>query len=204
MVTLNHPFQGLTRVFSQMEAIRNRYGVRSSATDRAAVIGRAIASNKLHTRVFLEPGCSSVGSSVGEKVDNRVTLTVSEHGAKDLAFAQGNIIDTKHARRWYSGRRSAMSASKQGVSTRRHGTSSTLASSSFTTKCQSQVTERLIQAVGSLSGGGNQLRQALSEGDRRTGRMEAAKAVDVEQEANGQTTHRQITGQARGVAMNTS
>ena len=44
-----------------------------------------------------------------------MTLTVSENGAEDLAFAKGKGIDTEYARRWNGGRGSAMSASKQGV-----------------------------------------------------------------------------------------
>ena len=202
MVALDHSFAYLTRVFGQMEAIRSLDSVRRAQADRTAVIGRAITRDQFNTWMVVYPGCSSLGSSVGKEIDNGMTLAVGEHGAEDLAFAKGNVIATEHARRWNGGGGSGMSASKQGVTARRHGTSSALASSSFTTTCQSQVTERLMQANRSASGGGDERRQALGEGDGRARVMKAAKAPDMKEETNWYPTHRQINGLARGVAMN--
>jgi len=202
MGTLDHPFAYFTRVFGYMEAIRSRYGVWGAEAERTAVIGRAITRDQFNTRVLLYPGCRSLGSSVGEEVDNGVTRAIGEHGAENLAFAKGNVIATEHARRWGGGRGSGVSASKQGVTTRRDCTSSALASSSLATTCQSQVTARRMQANRSASGGGDARRQALGEDDGRASVMEAAKAPDVKDQTHWHATHRQINGPERGGAMN--
>lgn len=177
----------------QMEAIRHLYRVRRSGADRAAVIGRAIASDELYTRVFQEPRSSRFGSSVREQVDNPMALAVSEDGAEDLAFAKGNVIDTEHARRCHDGKGSGMHPPEQCIPARRHGASRALARTRLATKGQGKITKCRIQTDRALGGWEHQIGKALGEGDGRAGSIDAAKASSMEKQTSDTTTDRKVS-----------
>jgi len=94
-----------------------------------------------------------------------------------------------------------MCAPEQDIATRGQRTASALSRPSFTAKGQSVIAQGHMQPSRALCGRGNQGRKAFAEGDGCAGLMEAVKAPDVQQEANGHATHRQIVRLTRGVAM---
>src|SRR6266498_3776855 len=146
-----------------MEAIGNLHCLRSSCADGTRILRGAVAGHDLHAGALLEPCCSSFGASVGKEVDNLVTLAVGENSAKDLALAEGKVIDAKDAGRRTSGRDSRVSAPEQGVTTHRHGTPHTLTCACFSAEGEREVAKFCIEPNCSLRGERNQIGQALSE-----------------------------------------
>jgi hypothetical protein len=201
---VEQPLQSLTEIPEYMPAVGNLNRIRSSSTDPTRILFRAVAGHELDTGILLEPGGDGLGRTVGQQIDHGVGFTIGEDSAINPALLKGEVVDTDNPGRRPDGGRSGVSTAEERVAAGWHSAASTLTCSSLTAEGQCKLAERLIQAVGSLSGGGEQLRQALGEGNRRTGRKEAAKAADVEQEVNRQATHRQIAGPPRVVAVNTS
>jgi hypothetical protein len=70
-----------------------------------------------------------------------------------------------------------MSAPEEGVATRGHGATHTLTCARFTAEGEREVAELRIEPNCPLCGHRNQIRQALSERDGRTSRIDAAKAT---------------------------
>jgi len=150
MVALDHPLEGLAGVLGQVKAIGYLYSIWCAGTDGPMVIGRAITGDDFNAWVCLEPGCSGFGSPVGKEIDHVMALAIRKDRAEYLAFAKGEIVDSKQARRRARRRGGCMGASEQGVTTGRYGTARTLSCSSFTAKGQREVAERLIQSRCSL------------------------------------------------------
>ena len=96
---------------------------------------------------------------------------------------------------------SAVCAPEQGIATGGQRTASALSRPSFTAKGQREIAQGHMQPRRALCGRGDASGKAFAEGAGRADRMEAAQAPDVQQEANGHATHRQIARLARGGAM---
>jgi len=119
-----------------VKAICHLYRVRRSGADRSTVICRAITGDHFNARMLLKPDRGGFGNPIGKEVDNLVALAVSKDGAENLALAKGNVVATKHARRWKDGKSGGVRTPEERVSAGREGASRTQASSSRTTKGQ--------------------------------------------------------------------
>jgi hypothetical protein len=94
-----------------------------------------------------------------------------------------------------------MGAPQQGVAAGRHCGARALPGSSLATKRQREIAERRIQTECALRGGGEKGRQALTEGGGWTGRNQAAKATQLEQEKRRLTADGQVIRPTRVIAM---
>src|SRR5262245_35458195 len=121
-----------------MEAIRHLHRVRCSRVDGAGVIRSSITSHDFNARMLLEPGSSSLGSSIGKEINNLVALAVGEDGAEDLALSEGKVVDPENAGCRTSRSGGSASTPEQGIATRPHRTPLTLSCARFSAKRQGE------------------------------------------------------------------
>jgi hypothetical protein len=91
-------FDCVGEVVQQVPAVGDLDGERGAAGGALGVAAAAVAADHLDTGMGVQPGSEGVRGPPGKHVDRAPGLDVHQHGAVDVAAAQGEIIDAQHPR----------------------------------------------------------------------------------------------------------
>lgn|SRR6266508_1484802 len=198
---LNNAFEDLARVLDKVEAVSNLNGLRRSGTHPTGIFPGAVPRDNFNSGVLFQPGGGRLSGAVRQQINDGMGLTIGQDRAVDLAFVKRKVVDAQDARRGRCGKGGRMGAPQQGVAAGRHCGARALPGSCLATKRQREIAERRIQTECALRGGGEKGRQALTEGGGWTGRSQAAKATQLEQEKRRLTADGQVIRPTCVIAM---
>src|SRR4051794_21922233 len=92
--------QGVTAIAQQMPAVEDLGGIRRALGGSVGIGAGAVADNGRDTGMLLQPCRQSVGTAVGQQVDNPAALEIAQDRAVVMALAPCPIIDAEHPDRW--------------------------------------------------------------------------------------------------------
>jgi hypothetical protein len=94
--------QRLSQILEEMPPVGNLNGIGSNLMCPFSVRTCSIAANELDSRMLLQPGAQRLGCALRQELNRAVVIKVDQDGAIGLAFAEGEIVDTKMLRGWNS------------------------------------------------------------------------------------------------------
>jgi hypothetical protein len=95
-MSMEDSFKCLTAVAGEMKTVCHLDSVRSSPTGPVGVVTRAITANEFRRLVLAKPVTQTIGHAIWQKVHHFAGGNVYQHGAKPVAAAQREIIDTQN------------------------------------------------------------------------------------------------------------
>jgi hypothetical protein len=158
------PLEHFAQILQQMDQIGNRDGVGRSACRTISILMRAVTADDFATGMLFAPVGQRVGRAIGQQINRLMTFKVDQDRAKDLAFAQREVIDAQHAWcrcRW---RRVTTSEATQGGWADRHALALGETCASLATNIQSQSALFGTEAGSATRTGSSAIRQAFAEG----------------------------------------
>jgi len=198
------PLHGLkycgAAVLQQVPPVRDMDGTGRTAATTVGVAGAPVAGNHFNAGVGAQPGCEAVRLSVGQQVNNGMTLQVDEDRAVALPSFPRPVVHPEHAwRRVGRRRRATADEAEQGGTA--HGRADPLgqARAGLAAQRQADVVLQAAQACRPLGMRPGSSGQALGEDALHAARPPTAQAAHLHLDLNAAALPRQVR-QPAGVA----